>query len=68
MSYPEPNATQYAEKKIGKAIGAVELILNGHTDMTCRDDECELGYWLGKAFLGQRIHAGGGGRTHPTRF
>ena len=40
------------EKKIGKAIGAVELILNGHTDMTCRDDECELGYWLGKPFWG----------------
>lgn len=27
-------------------------ILNGHTDMTERDDECELGYWLGKAFWG----------------
>jgi RimJ/RimL family protein N-acetyltransferase len=27
-----------------KAIGAIELKLNGHTDMTARDDECELGY------------------------
>ncbi len=40
------------EKECGKAIGAVELMLNGHTDMTCSDDECELGYWLGKPFWG----------------
>ena len=38
-------------KEDGKAIGAIELKLNGHTDMTDRDDECELGYWLGKPFL-----------------
>lgn len=36
-----------------RAIGAIELKLNGHTDMTDRDDECELGYWLGKSFWGQ---------------
>ena len=41
------------EKENGKAIGAVELKLNGHTNMTARDDECELGYWLGKAFWGK---------------
>jgi RimJ/RimL family protein N-acetyltransferase len=35
-----------------KAIGAIELKLNGHTDMTARDDEYELGYWLGKPFWG----------------
>lgn len=39
----------------GRAIGAIELKLNGHTDMTDRDDECELGYWLGKPFWGQGI-------------
>ena len=38
-----------------KAIGAISLKLNGHTDMTDRDDECELGYWLGKPFWGQGI-------------
>ena len=38
-----------------KAIGAIELKLNGHTDMTDRDDECELGYWLGKPYWGQGI-------------
>lgn len=41
------------EKKNNIAIGAVELKLNGHTDMTDRDDECELGYWLGKPFWGR---------------
>lgn len=35
------------------AIGAVELKLNGYTDMTQRDDECELGYWLGQPFGGK---------------
>ena len=41
------------EKGSGKAIGAIELKLKGHTDMTDRDDECELGYWLGKPFWGR---------------
>ena len=41
------------EKENGRAIGAIELKLNGHTDMTERDDECELGYWLGKSFWGR---------------
>lgn len=41
------------EKDNGKAIGAIELRLNGATDMTERDDECELGYWLGKPFWGR---------------
>ena len=35
------------------AIGSIELILNSHTDMTERDDECELGYWLGQPFWGR---------------
>lgn len=41
------------ENGTDKAIGAIELKLNGHTDMTDRDDECELGYWLGKPFWGR---------------
>ncbi len=39
-------------KSDNKAIGSIELKLNGHTDMTDRDDECELGYWIGKPFWG----------------
>lgn len=33
-------------------IGAIELKLNGSSDMTERDDECELGYWIGYPFWG----------------
>ena len=47
-----PEAYAICLKKDNKAIGAIELKLNGHTDMTERDDECELGYWLGKPFWG----------------
>ena len=42
-------------KEDGRAIGAIELKLNGHTDLTDRDDECEIGYWLGKPFWGRGI-------------
>lgn len=42
-------------KKDHKAIGAIGLKLNGCTDMTERDDECELGYWIGKPFWGQGL-------------
>lgn len=41
------------EKENDRAIGCIELRRNGHTDMTDRDDECELGYWLGKPFWGR---------------
>ena len=41
------------EKGSDEEIGSIELRLNGHTDMTDRDDECELGYWLGKPFWGR---------------
>ena len=42
-------------KSDNKAIGAIELKLKGHTDMSDRDDECELGFWLGKPFWGQGL-------------
>lgn len=41
------------EKGTDRAVGAIELILKGNTDITDRDDECELGYWLGKPFWGR---------------
>lgn len=41
--------------KNGKAVGSIGLQLNGCTDMTDRDDECELGYWIGKPFWGQGL-------------
>ena len=36
--------------KDGTPIGSIGLHLNGSTDMTDRDDECELGYWIGKPY------------------
>lgn len=41
------------EKGTDRAIGAIELMLNGHTASTDRDDECELGYWIGRPFWGK---------------
>ena len=41
------------EKGKNNAIGAIELMLKGHNDRLKRDDECELGYWLGKPFWGR---------------
>ena len=42
-------------KTDGRAIGAIELKLNGKTDFTDRDDECELGFWVAKPFWGQGL-------------
>lgn len=42
-------------RKNGRPIGSVGLKLKGSTDMTDRDDECELGYWIGKPFWGQGL-------------
>ncbi|MBE6948144.1 MAG: GNAT family N-acetyltransferase [Ruminococcaceae bacterium] len=41
--------------KDGRAIGSIGLKLQDHTDMTDREDECELGYWIGKPFWGQGL-------------
>ena len=48
-----PQCYAICEKVSNKAIGSIELKLNGHTDMTEKDDECELGYWLGMPFWGR---------------
>lgn len=41
--------------KDGTPIGSIGLKLKGNTDMTDRDNECELGYWIGKPFWGQGL-------------
>ena len=48
-----PQCYAVCEKINNKAIGSIELKLNDRTDMTDKDDECELGYWLGKPFWGR---------------
>lgn len=36
-------------------IGSIGLKTGSNTDMTDREDECELGYWIGKPFWGQGL-------------
>ena len=50
-----PEAYALCLKADGRAIGAIELKQNGHSDLAERDDECELGYWLGQPFWGQGL-------------
>lgn len=42
-------------KENGLPIGSIGLILCGDTDMTDREDECELGYWIGREFWGRGL-------------
>lgn len=52
LSVPETYAVCL---KDGKAIGSIGLKMGDATDMTDRDDECELGYWIGRPFWGQGL-------------
>ena len=52
LSVPETYAVCL---KDGKPIGSIGLKMKGHTDMTDREDECELGYWIGKPYWGQGL-------------
>ena len=42
-------------KENGKPIGSIGLKFGEQTDMTDRDDECELGYWIGRPVWGQGL-------------
>ena len=42
-------------KQDGEPVGAIELKMKGHTDLTERDDECELGFWIAKPLWGQGL-------------
>lgn len=53
LSVPETYAV--CLKEDGNAIGSIGLKFGDGTDMTDRDDECELGYWIGKPFWGQGL-------------
>ncbi len=52
LSVPETYAVCL---KDGKVIGSIGLMMRDVTTMTDRDDECELGYWIGKPFWGQGL-------------
>ena len=40
------------KKENGVPIGAIELKMKGKSDLAQSDSECELGFWIGKPFLG----------------
>lgn len=50
-----PHAYALCLKSDNRPIGAIELKMGEHTDLTEKDDECELGYWIGKPFWGQGL-------------
>lgn len=50
-----PESYAICKKEDGRVIGAIELTLNGEAKLTEREDECELGYWIGKPFWGQGL-------------
>ena len=37
-------------KENGTIVGDISLSFKGNTDLTDKDDECELGYWMGKPY------------------
>lgn len=41
------------EKGSDEAIGAIELLLPGRSNKIQGDNECKLGYWIGKPFWGR---------------
>ena len=53
LSVPETYAVCLRES--GEAVGSVGLKMGENTDMTERDDECELGYWIGKPYWGRGL-------------
>ena len=42
-------------KTDNKPIGCISLHFGSDTDLTEKEDECELGYWIGKPFWGQGL-------------
>ena len=53
--FAKPQVYAICLKSTGHPIGSIALKMKEDTDMTDRDDECELGYWIGKPFWGQGL-------------
>lgn len=53
LSAPETYAI--CDRESGEPIGSIGLKCGKNTDMTEREDECELGYWIGRPFWGQGL-------------
>ena len=50
-----PESYAICLKGTDEPIGCIGLKMKERTDLTDRDDECEMGYWLGKPFWGRGI-------------
>jgi len=50
-----PGTFAVCRREDGAAIGSVGLKTGDNTDMTDREDECELGYWIGRPYWGQGL-------------
>lgn len=50
-----PESYAICKKEDGRVIGAIALMLNSDTRLSEGEDECELGYWIGKPFWGQGL-------------
>lgn len=50
-----PECYAICRKEDGKAIGAIELKLQDYSNFAEGDDECEMGYWIGKPYWGQGL-------------
>ena len=53
LSAPESYAIVL--KETGLPIGSIGLKLGAATDLTDRDDECEMGFWIGKPYWGRGL-------------
>lgn len=53
LSAPETYAVVWKETKL--PIGNIVLKMGTDTDLTEKEDECELGYWLGVPYWGKGI-------------
>lgn len=42
-------------KESGMPVGSISLRTGTDTDLTSRDDECELGYWIGSRYWGHGL-------------
>lgn len=42
-------------KETGEPIGSISLMFSDDSDLVNEDDECELGYWLGKPYWGRGL-------------
>lgn len=53
--FSAPETYAIVLKETGLPIGCIALMMGDATNMTDRNDECELGYWLGVPYWGQGL-------------